>query len=443
MVAYFHGDYSTGMSNQTTYDSANNLLIYKKNLAAPIYIKQYFETKEQGGTVASRIGLTANKLKKDEVVLGITGTYEGEAPTGTINITQNGVTDVTNYASANVNVEASGEKDVNFYDYDGTLVNSYTKTEFLALNAMPANPTHTGLVAEGWNWTLSDAKDYVTTYGKLIIGQNYTTLSGKCEFDIELNAATGLTFTLNVVGTKNWGDGTIDTNTSHTYTTSGTYTITCDCTTFSAYIFSQSSTYNYSLKNLRLSGIELQGSCLKSCYSLETVSVSKDVTFGSGSSQFEDCIRLKALVIPKGTIEIPNRFFYVDCNLETVCFPKEVTTLGEAIFRNCYRLNNVNIPAGVTQFKNELFRNCSSIEEITFPSGLTAINTANTLSYCVNLKVMDFRNALAIPTLSATTILGNLNKLCKIIVPDALYETWKTTQYWTTYANQIVKASEA
>ena len=51
------------------------------------------------------------------------------------------------------------EKDVNFYDYDGSLVTSYTAEEFLELSEMPANPTHEGLTAQGWNWTLEDAQD--------------------------------------------------------------------------------------------------------------------------------------------------------------------------------------------------------------------------------------------------------------------------------------------
>ena len=120
------------------------------------------------------------------------------------------------------------EKDVNFYDYDGTLLYSYTKTDFLALTEMPENPTHTGLTAQGWNWDLTDAKTYVTDYGILDVGQVYTTASGLSEFDIELNAVTGLSVTLNMNGTKNWGDGTSDTTTSHTYANAGKYTISCN-----------------------------------------------------------------------------------------------------------------------------------------------------------------------------------------------------------------------
>lgn len=43
-------------------------------------------------------------IKKDVNILGITGTYEGQKPSGEIEILENGQVDVSNYASANVNV---------------------------------------------------------------------------------------------------------------------------------------------------------------------------------------------------------------------------------------------------------------------------------------------------------------------------------------------------
>ena len=156
-------------------------------------------------------------IKAGVNILGILGTYEGEG--GSI-----------------------VEKDVNFFDYDGTLVASYTKTEFLALTEMPTNPSHTGLVAQGWNWSLSDAKEYVTDYGVLDIGQTYTTASGNSEFDVEVTAKTGLTVTCNMIGNKDWGDGTSDTSYSHTYSSAGKYTIACDGDSYNgSYIFGTSS----------------------------------------------------------------------------------------------------------------------------------------------------------------------------------------------------------
>lgn len=48
--------------------------------------------------------IVAGNIKKDVEILGVTGTYEGTVPSGTITITQNGTSDVSNYASAEVNV---------------------------------------------------------------------------------------------------------------------------------------------------------------------------------------------------------------------------------------------------------------------------------------------------------------------------------------------------
>lgn len=81
---------------------------------------------------------------------------------------------------------SQSRKDVNFYDYNGTIVNSYTASEFANLSELPANPTHEGLTAQGWNWSLADAKTHVALYGKLDIGQMYITSDGKTRLYISL-----------------------------------------------------------------------------------------------------------------------------------------------------------------------------------------------------------------------------------------------------------------
>lgn len=129
------------------------------------------------------------------------------------------------------------ENDVMFYDYDGTVVYSYTKDEFLALEAMPAVPTHNGLTAQGWNWTLEELQDYVEDYGVGQAGATYTPTDGKTKIDIEINSEElDLYLCLGVNGTVTieWGDNSTSqditgTNstlyTQHIYPSPGKYTI--------------------------------------------------------------------------------------------------------------------------------------------------------------------------------------------------------------------------
>ena len=49
---------------------------------------------------------------------------------------------------AGVKIESPQLKDVNFYDYDGTLLHSYTAEEAQALSELPPLPTQKGLICQ-------------------------------------------------------------------------------------------------------------------------------------------------------------------------------------------------------------------------------------------------------------------------------------------------------
>jgi hypothetical protein len=145
---------------------------------------------------------------------------------------------------------------VNFYDYDGSVVYSYTKDEFLALTEMPANPSHEGLTAQGWNYNLTDAKSYVNKYGNLDIGQMYVTSDGKTRIYITLTEGRispilQLYLNTNSELDIDWGDDSTHStftttnagyqNERHNYATAGDYVIAISVTTGS-FILQSSST---------------------------------------------------------------------------------------------------------------------------------------------------------------------------------------------------------
>lgn len=411
----------------------------------------YTSVSNKGGTLPA----TQNS---NNLATAITSIPSGGATlqTKSVTITTNGNTSVTpdtgydGLDSVNITTSVSGEgtekKDVNFYDYDGTLVDSYTKTDFLALSNMPNNPSHTGLTAQGWNWTLSDAKTYVTTYGKLNIGQTYTTSSGLSEFDIELTNSTGLSVTLNMNGTKNWGDGTTDTNNTHTYSSIGKYTITCNGTQITATqgsgLFGQySSSLNYYVKNVRLSNITtIPAYSFQYCRSLATITIPNEST-SIGMNTFFHCYSLNSVVISKNITSIgASLFFYCVC-LTTVIFPNGLTNLGSNTFNFCYSLKNITIPNSVTTIEQRTFYYCYSLKDIIIPNSVEIIN-ANSFTFCYILLLYDFTKFSSVPTLNNANAFNGINGICKIVVPNNLYDTWVSASNWSNFASNIIKESD-
>ena len=274
---------------------------------------------------------------------------------------------------------SSDEAGVTFIDYDGTEVKRYSKDAFLALNEMPANPTHEGLISQGWNWTLEDAKKVASEpmAADLVIGQMYITDDGKTRLYVHLeqnNLIYGLSFHLNGTLNIDWGDGTpigTVTGTSitdrsgigHTYAQPGDYVIAIERERgeFSLYLDTQ--TVLLGIKRAELGDVlgDLTGS-FSGCTNLESATIPSGVT-SIGSGEFNSCTNLKSITIPSGVTSIGSGAFGGCTNLESVAIHEGVTSIGSGAFSGCKNLKSITIPSSVTSIGSNAFADCYSVTE--------------------------------------------------------------------------------
>lgn len=293
------------------------------------------------------------------------------------------------------------ENDVNFYDYDGTIVASYSASDFLSLTAMPDNPTHEGLTAQGWNWTLADAQDYVEDYGKCNIGQLYVTTDGATKIFIELTGgriSPYLGFAVNGSATVDWGDnspteivtGTSTTtviSTKHDYSQAGKYVISISSET-PIYLIGDyssgtkilnnnrnSSDYCYinSIKKVWLGNnvTEFGYASFSQCYNLE--SISTPVTLNTiSTSNFFFCKSLEKIVIPP-SCQIYNNSFNGCTKLDTIIFPNTTGNVGNTLASSCHSLKKITLPKTITSFGSGNFQQCNVLSEIVVPNAISTI----------------------------------------------------------------------
>lgn len=364
-------------------------------------------------------------------------------------------------------------KDVNFIDYDGKIVASYTADEFASLSAMPDNPSHEGLVAQGWNWSFEDAQEYVAENGKLVVGQMYVTESGDTEIDITLREGRlepVLGIAPNGTVEIDWGDGSavdivtgtsLDTNvdTQHFYESEGNYTIKLHVTDGNFAVSGDSSKgcqllhkadapsnewriYQGAIKAIRIGeNTKIESYAFFHCYLLVSVTMPKGITT-IGSYAFNDCALLVSATMPDSVTSIGGSISYVFYNcvsLVLVALPNGITSIESSMFYGCHSLVLITIPSSVTNINGFAIGNCISLTTVTIPSSVTSIDD-NAFSYNYGIKWFILKSATP-PKLSNSNAFANEATDRIFIVPNGTLQAYKTASNWSTYASAMQEAS--
>lgn len=386
------------------------------------------------------------------------------------------------------------ESDINFWDYDGTLLYSWTLAELATKTELPPLPSHDGLICQGWNWTLQDIKD---AGRELDIGALYITDDGKTRLYVDVDTETWDDFVLNYwqsninTTTVDWGDGTTPETKNassyiehrHVYASSGSYVITMsvkegktmrlghDGRMLIANVETDSGRCSMLRRvevGARVKATDPQ--CFRNCCRLESVSLPQTTKIYINRAfeqcaqlrvfiaadmdeirqTFYRCSNLRAIATPKGTTQTNN---YAIANTAVRLVNFDMTAANEAValervhikavngqvgdFTGCRSLLEVTIPADATTFVAAAFQGDTALRRVTCLGDIASI-PAQVFQRCYPLRFVDFTHCTAVPTLANVNAFDQTHPQLEIRVPASLVSAWKAATNWSSLADHIV-----
>ena len=388
------------------------------------------------------------------------------------------------------------ESDINFWDYDGTLLYSWTLAELATKAELPPLPSHNGLICQGWNWTLQDIKD---AGRELDIGALYITDDGKTRLYVDVDIETWDDFVLNYwqstrnATTVDWGDGTTPETKNndswvehrHVYASSGSYVITMSVKEGTTMRLGSGTNNRMLIANgetdsgrcAMLRRVEVgarvtrtEPQCFRNCCRLESVSLPQTTKIYT-TRAFEQCAQLRVFIA--ADMDEIRQTFYRCCNLRAIATPKGTTQTNnyaisytavrqvnfdmtsardtEAIervhikavngrvgdFSACRALLEVTIPADATTFVAAAFRGCGALRRVTCLGDIASI-PAQVFQRCYPLRFVDLTHCTAVPTLANVNAFDATHPQLEIRVPASLADAWKAATNWSSLADHIV-----
>lgn len=388
------------------------------------------------------------------------------------------------------------ESDINFWDYEGTLLYSWTLAELATKTELPPLPSHDGLICQGWNWTLQDIKD---AGRELDIGALYITDDGKTRIYVDVDTETWDDFVLNYwqstrnATTVDWGDGTTPETKNadstiehrHVYASSGSYVITMSVKDGTTMWLGSGSNNRMLIANgeldsgrcamlkkveigermtsvtqfaffsaVRLKSISVPAGVLFEPWrTFEQATNIRAVTVAFSSAIFQSfyqCSNLRAIATPKGAAQ-SNDYAIANTAVRQINFDITAANSAQALervhikavngqvgnFGACRSLLEVTIPADATTFVAAAFSGDNALRKVTCLGDIASI-PAQVFQRCYPLRFVDFTHCTAVPTLANVNAFDSTHAQLEIRVPVSLADAWKAATNWSSLADHIV-----
>lgn len=374
----------------------------------------------------------------------------------------------TGGGSAPVVVEEPEEKAVNFYDYDGRRLFSYTAEEAAALTELPTPPARDGIQFQEWNWTIDEVKKAKAAD----IGANCTTTDGKTRLYIKIDNSARKDMTLNLYQNTagdisvDWGDGSAaetsdtagDISLPHTYESAGEYTITLTVKTgakaglghFSSpykQVFTGSGTNPDSdtfSSNVHTNALiraeigndiaDIESEAFYGCENLESVNIPTSITYIKGDA-FLDCRKLQW--ISNKHVLMMYSFALTENGLQRATFGGGGYAYGSSsAFQKDKNLKRAVLPTHYSMILSSDYNGCTALVEVICNSNIKKIGSMAFFG-CYSLKRLDLTKNTEIATLESYNALQKTASDLEILVPASLAEEWKKASNWVTYADNI------
>lgn len=161
----------------------------------------------------------------------------------------------------------------------------------------------------------------------------------------------------------------------------------------------------------------------------------------SAMSTVMNCYNLKYVKLGELVTSLPQNCFYGCSSLEEVELPPSLVTINTNAFYQS-QIQEILLPDTVTTLSGTAFNYAVMLKYIKMSPNITNI-PAQTFQDCGSLEIVDFTSNTSIPTLANTNAFNNAKPGFRIVVPQSLYSTWRTSTNWSTYADNICYTNSA